>query len=57
MVDNLLSFEISREKERPKEAYKKVVLSIFKNHVDGLVLQNHFLESNDILMIYFFIQL
>ena len=33
------------------------MLSIFKNHVDGLVFQNHFLESNDILMIYFFIQL
>lgn len=30
--------------------YEEVMLSILEYHIDGFILQDHFLESHDILM-------
>ena len=37
--------------------YQKVMLGIIEDHIDRFILQNDFLEGNDIFMVYFSVEL
>lgn len=57
MVMNHLLYEVQilsglRSDMRDSKAHEKVMFCIFKDHIDGLILENDLLESHDILVRY-----
>jgi hypothetical protein len=51
VVDDLLGGHLEcSERAEEAAAYKEIVFCVFEHHIDELVLQDNFLQRNDVFM-------